>query len=755
MANEVVNPFQLYRDDKGVPLSGGSLRILVAGSSSLGTAFSDSALKIPQTVDGYPLDNYGRVQGDLRWTGLRDVESYDATGGFNRTDDDVVTLIDSSGFAINHVSVAAMIADTTLVEGDVVETQSYNADQNQGGARYIVTTTALTVDSYLVHDLTPTGLQAQLLDRERNNNFYVAGAIGTGSTDDSTFVQTVLDVGGDVECANGTFAVQSLTITQNTRIFGNGTLLRFAFSNAVVATLSGIDLVITLDGITVDGNLINQTAAQSIAIINSTITASAVTTQSTITFNNVNFQNGSLYDMLGTAADTGFPVLYKFAQCNFLGGEESSDTPFVTASISIQTGADCVIEQCYFNIETTPITGRAAVLFGTANAALTNPGYLSVDACTMNLMGITAATLADSRGAVHIRAASNVTIGSNRMLGPISGGIVFGAEVSNLIIADNMIDAVSGSVVYGGIASASTSNTTPGSNWLIDNNELISIGGIAIVLDGATGATDVDKVQVSNNLIDGSTSQGITYTDVIDLSIINNYINMESLASINAIQAVTNGAAGQVTVKGNQIVNLGTASDAYTDTISVVGNFVVDGNTFDGVVDGIRITGGPADVIITNNTFNEVSGDLISVANLDNCYIDGNSLTGTTVPTTFAQNLGSITKLVIGENLWTQLDNSITQIAVTGSNITAGPVEAHFHEFVATGATSIDTLTDPGIDGYIVVLQNTGAATVTLTDLGNMNLGSSTRELTDATDTLTLVWNETNSEWNEISYSDN
>ncbi len=65
MANEVVNPFQLYRDDKGVPLAGGSLRIMVAGTSQLGTAFSDSALQIEQVVDGYQLDNFGRVQGDL------------------------------------------------------------------------------------------------------------------------------------------------------------------------------------------------------------------------------------------------------------------------------------------------------------------------------------------------------------------------------------------------------------------------------------------------------------------------------------------------------------------------------------------------------------------------------------------------------------------------------------------------------------------------------------------------------------------
>lgn len=755
MANEVINPFQLYRDDKGVPLAGGSLTIFVPGTSTLGTAFSDSALSIPQTVKNYALDNFGRVQGDLRWSGLRDVEVFDSSDEFIRRNVNVVTLIDSSSFPINHVSVAAMVADTTLVVGDVVETQSYNANQNEGGARYIIVAGGTgSNDGYIFHNL-DNALQAELLDQDRNANFFVAGAIGTGTTDDSAFVQTVLNFGGDIECANGTFAVQSLTLNKDARIHGNGVLIRFAFSNAVVITLSGVDLTITFDGVTLDGNLTNQASEQSIAIVNSTITASAGTTQSIITFNNVNFQNGSLHDVLGTAADTAFPVLYKFAQCNFLSGEEGSATPFVTASISMQTAADCVIEQCYFNIETTPTTGRSAVLFGTANAALTNPGYLSVDGCTMNLMGLTAVTLADARGAIHVREATEVTLRGNRLLGPVSGGIVFGAEVSNLIIADNMVDAVSGGVVYGGIVSISTTNTAPGENWLINNNELVSIGAIAILIDGTTGGADVSRVTLSNNLIDGPTLQAITYTDVIDLSIISNYINMEALAATDAILAVTNGAAGNVTFKGNQIVNLGTTSDGITDTISVAGTFVFDGNTFDTVVDGIRVTGGPGDVFITNNTFNEVTGDLITVGNLDSCYIDGNSLTGTAVPTTFTQNTGSITKLVVGENLWTQLDNSITQIAVTGSNITAGPIEAHFHEFVATGATSIDTLTDPAVDGYIVVLQNTAVAAVTMTELGNMNLGAATRVLTDATDTLTLAWNETNSEWNELSYSDN
>ncbi len=383
MANEVVNPFQTYRDNKGGVLAGGSLRILQPGTSELGTAFSDSDLTIPQVVDGYGLDNFGRVQGNLRWQGLRDVEIFGAgsPAPFIRTDPNVVTLIDASAFAINFASVAAMIADTSLVDGDVAETQSYNLDQRRGGARYIVTTSALSVDDYRVHDLAPAGLQAQLLDEEAHNNFYVAGAIGDGVADDTLPVQRVFDIGGDIECANGVFSCAGLTLSVNARIYGNGTLLRFAFSNTDLITLTGIDLFITFDGLLVDGNLANQSALQAIAIIRSSITASAGTTISLITFNNVQFQNASQNDVAGVGDDTGFPVLYTFSQCDFLGGEEGqADGSFDPANILLTLGANCSIEDCYFDLQVAPTVGRPAVV--TSNATFVNPGYLSVVAST-------------------------------------------------------------------------------------------------------------------------------------------------------------------------------------------------------------------------------------------------------------------------------------------------------------------------------------------------------------------------------------
>ena len=751
MANEVVNPFQTYRNAKGAVLAGGSLRILQPGTSTLGTAFSDSALTISQTVDGYELDDFGRVRGNLRWKGLRDVQVFDIDDTFIRTDSNVVTLIDASTFAINFASVAAMIADTTLVAGNVAETQSYILDQRQGGARYIATTSALTVDNYRVHNLAPAGLQAQLLDQELKNNFYVAGAIGDGATDDSQAVQRLLDIGGDIECANGIFSASALTLALDARIHGSGTLLRHLASDANLLTLSGIDRLITFDGITFDGNLANQTALSTISMLRSTVTTSAATAFAGITFNNVIFQNGSQNDVAAIGDLAAFHTLYAFAQCTFLGGEEGTDA-FDVSSVSVTEGASVTFEDCYWDLQATPTTGRPAVV--TANSTFTNQGALSISACQLILMGMELTALADSRGAIHVRGMDNVIIEANRILTPTVGGVVFGAECDTVTISQNTVDAlVTALVAFGDIAAITTTAASPGDNWQIDTNQLISSGDVAINLDGSSAGADMENCQVHGNIIDGPAAQGVLYHNLSNVNIHGNYINMGGLA-FNAIEANTDGVAGQISIEGNELVGLA-AAIGVLDIVSTLANYVVDGNTFDDVLDGVTLDG-MADAFITNNVFNELSGDIITVSNLDLCRIDGNSLTGATVPATFVQNAGSITSLVLGENFWAQADASIRDIVVTGSNITAGPVVQHFHEFIPTGATSIDTLTDPGIDGFLVVLQGDGLATVTLNDaLGNMNLAAATRVLTDATDTLTLVWNELNSEWNELAFSNN
>ncbi len=747
MANDVINPYQTFRDNAGIALAGGSLRVLVNRTTTVGTAFSDSTLLIPQEVDPYDLDAYGRVRGDLRWLGERSVEVYDSNDGLVRTLNDVVTLVDTSGFAINEIDVASMVANTTLALGDVVETQSYSDTNKQGygGARYLVVADATgTDDGYLFIDLPNTTpvLQAQLLDVEKNNNFYVAGAVGDGVADDSTPVQAVLDTGGDVDCSNGTFLVEGLTITQDTRIEGDGTLKLVSFASSDMFTLSGADKLIAFDGVTIDGNSDNQTAESARVCVKSTITASA-DTLSSVTFNNVTFQNGPQYDVEGEGDDTATGVvLYTFAECRFLGGLQSTDTPYLAAYASITEGASVLVEDCYFDLTESPSStgGRAGVI--TSNSTFANPGYLSVSGSTFNRIGVSAAP-ASILAAIDAKGVQRVIIGGNRLLSPQGGGIVFGAEVDQVQIDGNLIDGLTGNDLVGGIGVVTTAEAAPGENWSISGNELIDVAGVGIIVDGSSAGIDASNLTIDGNIIDAPTSEAILVENINTLSIRDNIIGLDNATGIDAIKVDADGLAGTVTIEGNQIINVDGVA-ILADVACAGATFIIDGNQIDTATDGITVTSTTADAaFITNNILTELDGDLVTVGDLTDCVLDGNSYAGTTVPATYAQNTGSITNLVTGENLWEQYDTSITDL--TGAAIA---ITSHYHEL--TDTTTITSATFAGdLIGFLVVLRAT--VNVTVNDSATINL-TGVYAMTD-TDTLTLAWDGT--AFNEVSRSVN
>lgn len=90
------------------------------------------------------------------------------------------------------------------------------------------------------------------------------GAVGDGSTDDSSSVQQALNAvpsgGGTVWLDAGTYIVQNLLPKSRTRIQGPGILKMKAgvLTSAQVFTLASGTTDITLDGIEIDGNKVNQ-----------------------------------------------------------------------------------------------------------------------------------------------------------------------------------------------------------------------------------------------------------------------------------------------------------------------------------------------------------------------------------------------------------------------------------------------------------------------------------------------------------------
>lgn len=747
MSNEIINPYQQFKDENGAALAGGSLRIFVNRTTTIGTAFSDSELTIPQLVDPYRLDGSGRVQADLRWSGLRTVEVRDRNDATIRTLNDVVTLVDTSGFAINYPSVADMTADTSLAEGDIAITQSYNLDQRQGGARYLITSSAETVDDYLVHTIAGGGgLQARLLDVESNKNFYVAGAVGNGAADDSLPIQRLLDVGGDIECANGSFRCDGLTLSTSARIHGNGTLISLQLATADLITLSGSDLVITFDGITIDGDSANQTAETEKTSVVSTVSATAGN-ESIVSFTNVTFQNGPQFDVDADGADDGASVLYSFGTCRFLGGFESSATPFQAAGVRITDGPNAQLEDCYFDLgaAATADGGRAAIV--TENTAFTNPGWLSVNACTFNRMGADADGT-DALAAINAEGLSAFTVEDCQFLTPTRGAVHFGAEISNVVIAGNLID--SGDQLTAAIAAIATAAANAGGNWKIDSNQLSAIPGVGIQLDGASAGTDAVNVQVIGNLIDAPTSQAILPENIEDLTIESNFINLDSATDINAIEIDADGVAGVLKISGNTIVNVD--GNAIDHSVTSTGLLIVcQSNTIENVsgATGILLTNvGPTGAaIVKSNAMQRVTTTLIDVGGLTSAVIDGNTYLGV-APTTFITESSAITNLAVGENFVPQVETNISDIASAATI----EVTSRFHNI--TGTTDISTINFPAdIQGWVMVLRGGDANSRDLLETGNLNLSAATVTLGED-DTVTLLW-DGGGDWYEVSSSTN
>ena len=114
MSNEVINPYQTFYDDSGIPLADGTISFLVNTKTALGTIFSDEALLVEQ-ANPYPLDASGRIAGDVKYTGLRTLLIKTDLGATVRTIDNVSTMLSSSDTTINksYLTLNAAVADAT------------------------------------------------------------------------------------------------------------------------------------------------------------------------------------------------------------------------------------------------------------------------------------------------------------------------------------------------------------------------------------------------------------------------------------------------------------------------------------------------------------------------------------------------------------------------------------------------------------------------------------------------------------------
>ena len=228
MANDLINPYQQFLIDySGEPNANGQIEFFTdSGRLTQKDIFQGSDLLIAQT-NPYTLDDSGRIIGDVHYDGTATLVLTTVSGFEYRQMDDVVVSSDglSGGITIYEESVASMRANQALIVGNVIRTRGYYSPNLYGGARYVIVAPSTgTVNNFLFIEL-GNGLQAKLLDLERNNNFLVAGARGDGSTNDTTAMQNVISRGGDVIVEAGfIFIATNLTVSTNVRFVGTGTM---------------------------------------------------------------------------------------------------------------------------------------------------------------------------------------------------------------------------------------------------------------------------------------------------------------------------------------------------------------------------------------------------------------------------------------------------------------------------------------------------------------------------------------------------
>lgn len=268
MANDVINPFQQFRDDGGRVLARGTIEFFENGQEVTQlTIYADSDLTTAQS-NPYTLDDYGRVRADVHYQGQATLVISNADGLRIRRLDDVTVTNDGQleNTTVYKDSVAAMVTDEGLAEGQIVRTQSYYAGNNYGGARYqIVSSISETPDDFLIHALN-NGLFASLLDRERNNDFLVAGARGDGGSNDTDPMQRVIDQGGDVKVQGGfEFVATNLEISQDVRFIGSGTLAQLSASSGDLFQITSTTVrSVKFRGVQFNGNQIQGNDGNSI-----------------------------------------------------------------------------------------------------------------------------------------------------------------------------------------------------------------------------------------------------------------------------------------------------------------------------------------------------------------------------------------------------------------------------------------------------------------------------------------------------------
>jgi len=304
MSNEIINPYQTFRDSAGVVIANGTITFLVNTTTTKASIFSDEALTVAQS-NPYTLDAYGRITGDVKYKGLMSLLIKDSAGATVRTDDNISTMSTTADTMIVFETVALMVADTNLQVGDHVKTLGYLAIGDGGGNEYDVVAAATgTADGGYYIDLATH--QAKGLfpnDRVYLKQF---GALldGTGDQSDewnNAFAACDKDgallATGELWLGTGSMRYTSaLNVNKRVNVRGPG---KFAFKFVPDGTFTAYKVVfpgVKHVGFTIDGSNLTGTLIEVMDV-------TGVSSSDSLEFDELQCVNGSTHAIHGRAGD--------------------------------------------------------------------------------------------------------------------------------------------------------------------------------------------------------------------------------------------------------------------------------------------------------------------------------------------------------------------------------------------------------------------------------------------------------------------
>lgn len=226
MSQNVINPYQTFRDSVGKPRAGGWLTFFVNKTTTKSEIFSDELLVTTQE-NPYRLDASGRVRGDVKYSGKMTLQEMNSDGSDIITTDDVITSKADdppSESLITFDTVAEMQAD---VANAIIGVTVYLIKERANGLFDPVDATTVTENEFDI----VTGnasISFQLRKEFRSNVLCMGAIVGVESTAaiQATIVYCEDNVTPLIIPTNGASQFYStnatLSITKPIRIIGAG-----------------------------------------------------------------------------------------------------------------------------------------------------------------------------------------------------------------------------------------------------------------------------------------------------------------------------------------------------------------------------------------------------------------------------------------------------------------------------------------------------------------------------------------------------